>query len=103
MPESFELCTALVRPGGHVANIGVHGRPATLHLESLWIRDVTVRTGLVGTYSTPTLLRLVVSHQLDAGRFVTHHFGLDDFVEAYDIFQRANDTGALKVVLSRED
>lgn len=100
--ESFELCTALVRPGGHVANIGVHGRPATLHLESLWIRNVTVRTGLVDTYSTPTLLRLVASHQLDVARFVTHHFGLDGFLEANDIFQRANDTGALKVALSRE-
>ena len=56
VPQTFELCTELVRPGGHVANIGVHGEPATLHLESLWIRDVTVTTGLVDTYSTPTLL-----------------------------------------------
>ena len=56
VPETFELCAELVRPGGHVANIGVHGRAATLHLESLWIRDVTITTGLVDTYSTPTLL-----------------------------------------------
>lgn len=102
VPESFELCTGLVRPGGTVANIGVHGRPATLHLETLWTRDVTVRTGLVDTFSTPTLLRLVASHQLDAARFVTHHFALDDVALAYDVFQRANDTGALKVVLSRQ-
>ncbi len=66
VPESFELCTELVRPGGHVANIGVHGQPATLHLESLWIRDVTITTGLVDTYSTPTLLRLVTARQIDA-------------------------------------
>ena len=59
VPASFELCTELVRPGGHVANIGVHGQPATLHLETLWTRDVTITTGLVDTYSTPTLLRLV--------------------------------------------
>ena len=57
VPATFELCAALVRPGGHVANIGVHGKPATLHLEELWIRDVTITTGLVDTYSTPTLLR----------------------------------------------
>jgi Zinc-binding dehydrogenase len=57
VPASFELCTQLVRPGGHVANIGVHGKPATLHLESLWIRDITVTTGLVDAYSTPPLLR----------------------------------------------
>jgi alcohol dehydrogenase len=101
VPESFELCTELVRPGGHVANIGVHGKPATLHLESLWIRNVTVTTGLVDTYSTPTLLKLVATRQVDATPFVTHHFGLDQMVEAYDVFGRAGETGALKVVLTR--
>jgi alcohol dehydrogenase len=101
VPASFELCTALVRPGGHVANIGVHGKPATLHLESLWTRDVTITTGLVDTYATPTLLKLVASRQIDVSHFVTHHFGLDDVMSAYDVFARAADTGALKVVLSR--
>ena len=101
VPATFELCTELVRPGGHVANIGVHGKPATLHLESLWIRDVTITTGLVDTYSTPTLLRLVARRQIDAGRFVTHHFALGEMMEAYDVFQRASDTGAVKVVLTR--
>jgi alcohol dehydrogenase len=102
VPETFELCTRLIRPGGRVANIGVHGKPATLHLEDLWIRNVSITTGLVDTYSTPTLLRLVASQQLDAGRFVTHHFGLHDFMEAYDVFAGAAETGALKVVLHRE-
>jgi alcohol dehydrogenase len=101
VPATFELSAALVRPGGRVANIGVHGEPATLHLEELWIRDVTITTGLVDTYSTPTLLKLLTSHQVDAKRFVTHHFDLDDFIVAYDAFGRAADTGALKVVLSR--
>ena len=101
VPASFELCTELVRPGGHVANIGVHGKPATLHLETLWTRDVTITTGLVDTYSTPTLLRLVASHQIDASRFATHHFDLQDMVGAYDVYQRAAETGAVKVVLTR--
>jgi alcohol dehydrogenase len=101
VPESFELCTELVRPGGHVANIGVHGQPVTLHLESLWIRDVTITTGLVDTYSTPTLLRLVTSRQIEADKFVSHRFNLQQIDEAYDVFSRASDTGALKVVLSR--
>ena len=52
VPETFELCTTLVRPGGHVANIGVHGAPPTLHLEDLWIKDVTITTGLVDTRTT---------------------------------------------------
>lgn len=101
VPESFELCTELVRPGGHVANIGVHGHPATLHLESLWTRDVTMTTGLVDTSSTPTLLRLVRSHQVDAGQFISHRFSMDQMLEAYDTFGRASETGALKVVISR--
>jgi alcohol dehydrogenase len=90
-----------VRAGGRVANVGVHGKPATLHLEDLWIKDVTITTGLVDGYSTPTLLNLIRTGQLDVGRFVTHRFALDDFEEAYDTFARANDTGALKVVVSR--
>ena len=73
-----------------------------LHLEDLWIRNVTITTGLVDTYSTPTLLKLTTSHQLDAVRFVTHHFAMDDFMEAYDVFARAGETGALKIVLTWE-
>ena len=100
-PATFEQAVKLTRPGGHIANIGVHGGPATLHLEELWSRDVTITTGLVDTVTIPTLLRLVTSQQLDAARFVTHHFTLDRFEEAYDVFSRAGDTGALKVVLTR--
>ena len=100
VPETFELCARLVRPGGHVANVGVHGKPATLHLEDLWINGVTITTGLVDAYSTPTLLSLIRSGQLDVGRFVTHRFALDDFLNAYDTFSRSGETGALKVVLS---
>jgi alcohol dehydrogenase len=101
VPAAFELAVSLARPGGRIANIGVHGEPATLHLEEQWIRDITITTGLVDTFSTPTLLRLVRSHQLDSTKFVTHHFGLDEFEHAYDVFGRAADTGALKVVLTR--
>jgi len=101
MPATFEQAVQLARPGGHIANIGVHGEPVTLHLEDLWIRDVTITTGLVDTSTIPTLLRLLMSHQLDAARFVTHHFALDHFETAYDVFGRAADTGALKVVLTR--
>jgi alcohol dehydrogenase len=101
VPETFELCTELVRPGGHVANIGVHGKPATLHLESLWIKNVTITTGLVDTYSTPTLLKMVAAGQIDATQFVTHRFGIGEMLEAYDVFAQAADSGALKVALFR--
>jgi alcohol dehydrogenase len=100
VPATFELAVDLVRPVGRVANIGVHGKPAMLHLERIWDRDVTITTGLVDAGSTATLLRLLTSGQLDAGRFITHRFGFDEFIEAYDVFARAGETGALKVVLS---
>jgi alcohol dehydrogenase len=101
VPATFELAADLVRPVGRIANIGVHGHPVTLHLERLWTRDVTITTGLVDTYSTPTLLKLLTSKHLDAKRFVTHRFGLDQIMHAYDVFANAGETGALKVVLSR--
>ncbi|MGV4981056.1 zinc-dependent alcohol dehydrogenase family protein [Streptomyces sp. NRAIS4] len=102
VPESFELCTRMVRPGGHVANIGVHGEPVTLHLEDLWIKNVTITTGLVDTYSTPTLLRMAAAGRLPTGQLVTHTFPLDHMEEAYDVFSRAAETGALKIVLGGE-
>lgn len=100
-PQTFELCTQLVRPGGHVANVGVHGAPATLHLETLWIKNVTITTGLVDTYSTPTLLTMLAAGDLKTTDFVTHRFGLGEMLEAFDVFADAADTGALKVALFR--
>jgi alcohol dehydrogenase len=100
IPATFELAADLVRPGGRVANIGVHGKPATLHLEKLWTRDVTITTGLVDTFSTPTLIRLLAGGQLKTSTFITQRFALDDMVAAYDTFGRAAETGALKVVLA---
>jgi alcohol dehydrogenase len=102
VPETFELCTELIRPGGRVANVGVHGHPATLHLETLWIRDVTITTGLVDTFSTPQLLRLIEGGRLDPTVFATHRFPLEETMDAYDVFANAAETNALKVVLEGE-
>ncbi|MYW93796.1 alcohol dehydrogenase catalytic domain-containing protein [Amycolatopsis rubida] len=100
-PETFELCTRLVRPGGRVANIGVHGESAALHLQQLWARNITITTGLVDTSTTPALLAMSVAGRLDPSQFVTHRFALPEMEAAYDLFERAAETGALKVVLSR--
>ncbi len=102
VPATFELCTELIRPGGRVANVGVHGKEVALHLERLWIHDVTITTGLVDTYSTPTLLKLIQQGRLDPLPLATHHFGLDQIEEAYDVFADAANSQALKVVLSAE-
>jgi alcohol dehydrogenase len=99
VPQTFELAADLIRPCGRVANIGVHGRPVTLHLEKLWIRDVTVTTGLVDTYTIPRLMKLVSSGRLDPTIFATHHFALGETMSAYDTFADAASTNALKVVL----
>jgi alcohol dehydrogenase len=100
VPATFELCADVIRPGGRVANAGVHGCPATLHLERLWIRDVTITTGLVDTVTTPKLLKLIAEGRLDPTPFATHRFALDETEEAYDTFADAAATNALKVVLS---
>ncbi|HEX4778335.1 MAG TPA: zinc-binding dehydrogenase, partial [Acidimicrobiia bacterium] len=100
VPETFELCTQLVRPGGHVANVGVHGRPASLHLETLWIKNVTITTGLVDTYSIPTLLSLIEVGRIEPVRFTTHRFEMHDVMRAYDTFGRAAETDAIKVTLT---
>jgi alcohol dehydrogenase len=99
VPATFELAAELIRPGGRVANIGVHGQSATLHLEKLWTRDVTITTGLVDTFSIPQLLRLIISGRLDPSLFATHHYALADTMGAYDTFADAANTGALKIVL----
>ena len=102
VPETFELCAELIRPGGRLANVGVHGCAATLHLERLWIRDVLITTGLVDTFSTPKLLKLISDGRLDPTPFATHRFTLAETEEAYDVFADAAETNALKVVLTAD-
>jgi alcohol dehydrogenase len=100
IPQTFELAAELIRPGGHVANIGVHGTSACLHLESLWSRNVTITTGLVDTSTIPQLMKLIAQGRLDPSAMATHHFALDDTMAAYDVFGDAAASGALKVVLN---
>jgi alcohol dehydrogenase len=101
IPATFEACTKIVRPGGTVANVGVHGAPVELALQDLWIMDVAITMGLVSTNTTPMLLKLVSQHKLEAEKFGTHHFALDAMMDAYDTFGRAAETKALKVVIKR--
>jgi alcohol dehydrogenase len=89
-----------VRPGGNVANVGVHGKAVELHVEDLWIRNINISMGLVNTNTTPMLLKLVAQLKIPADSFATHHFTFDEFMEAYDTFARAAETKALKVVIT---
>ena len=101
IPQTFTMATGIVRPGGRVANVGVHGKPVELHLEELWIKNINISMGLVNTNTTPMLLKFVAQGKLPAEKFVTHHFSFDQMLEAYDTFGRAAETKALKVVISR--
>jgi alcohol dehydrogenase len=100
IPATFELAAELIRPGGKLANVGVHGKPVTLHLEKLWIKDVTITTGLVDTRTIPQLLSLIGGGRLDPTVLATHRFPLDAAMKAYDVFSDAAKTHALKVVLT---
>jgi alcohol dehydrogenase len=101
VPATFDLCTRLVRPGGTIANIGVHGAPTTLHLEDLWIKNVTITTGLVDGTTVPMLMHLVRSGKIAGELFGTHEFALSDVLSAYDTFADAAKNDALKVVIKR--
>ena len=99
IPATFELCEKIITPGGVIANIGVHGKPVSLHLETLWDRNISITTRLVDTSSTPMLLKILKAGKIDAKTLITHHFKLADILSAYDTFGRAADTGALKVII----
>jgi alcohol dehydrogenase len=100
VPATFELCEDLVAPGGVIANIGVHGKAVDLHLETLWSRNIAITTRLVDTATTPMLLKTVRSGRIDPTRLITHHFTLDQILDAYDTFSRAAETKALKVIIT---
>ncbi len=101
LPATFEMATQIVRPGGHVANVGVHGKPVELRLQDLWIRNINISMGLVNANTTPMLLKLVAEDKLQVDKFASHHFKLDEMLAAYDTFGRASETKALKVIIDR--
>jgi alcohol dehydrogenase len=98
-PATFDICQSILAPGGHLANVGVHGKPVELHVEKLWDRNITLTTRLVDTVSTPMLLKVVRSGKLQPSKLVTHRFALDEVIKAYDTFGNAAKEGALKVIL----
>ena len=99
---TFAICQEIVGVGGHIANIGVHGKSVTLHLEKLWSQNVTITTRLVDAVTTPLLLDAVLAGRLDTKPLVTHHFALDAIMDAYDTFEDAAKDNALKVILVNE-
>jgi alcohol dehydrogenase len=102
IPASFDLCQAIVTAGGHIANIGVHGKPVQLNLDKLWSHNITLTTGLVDTVTTPMLLKTVISGKVHPEQLVTHHFALQDVIQAYETFGNAMQEQALKVIITNK-
>lgn len=98
-PEAFDTCQAIIAPGGRIANIGVHGKSVNLHLEKLWNRNITLTTALVDTFSIPTLLKTLTNGKLNPSELITHHFGLDEILHAYEIFKNSSKENSLKIIL----
>jgi alcohol dehydrogenase len=99
LPATFDICQQIVRPGGHIANVGVHGKSVDLQLQNLWIQNITLTTGLVSTFSTPMLLKTVISGKIDPNKLITHHFKLNDILHAYEVFGNASKEKAMKVII----
>jgi alcohol dehydrogenase len=99
IPATFEVCQSILAPGARLANVGVHGKCVDLHLEELWIRNITITTGLVNTNTTPMLLKTVQAGKIDPTQLITHRFPLNEVEEAYKVFANAAQEKALKVVL----
>jgi len=99
---TFEICSDIITPGGHIANIGVHGKSVALHMETLWSKNITITTRLVDTVTTPMLFKTVQSNKIQPKQLITHHFKLDQIMEAYDTFGHAAKEKALKVILTNE-
>ncbi len=98
-PETFDICQAIIAPGGRIANVGVHAKSVELHLEKLWASNITLTTRLVDAGTTAMLLKTVQSGRLDAKKLVSHRFELSEIITAYDTFANASKHNALKVVL----
>jgi alcohol dehydrogenase len=102
-PSTCALAQAVIGSGGRIANVGVHSRSVELHNELLWTRNITIRMGVVNTNTIPVLLKMIKAGKLDPAVLVTHRLPLSQSLAAYDIFKRAAEERAIKIVLSNED
>lgn len=102
IPATFSLCQQIITAGGHIANVGVHGKVVDLHLETLWCHNITITTRLVDTVTTPMLLKVVQSGKIQPEKLITHHFKIDQLLQAYEVFSNAARENALKVIISNE-
>ena len=102
IPQTFDVCQLIVAAGGHIANIGVHGKPVQLNIDKLWSHNITLTTRLVDTVTTPMLFKTVMTGKLLPKKLITHHFTLNNIMKAYDTFANAMKERTLKVIITNE-
>ncbi len=102
IPQTFTTALDSIRPGGRVANVGVHGAPVEFPIQRDWINNITITTGLVNATTAPELLDRIAAGEIAPEKFVTHRFGFEEILRAYDTFANAADEHALKVVISAD-
>jgi alcohol dehydrogenase len=100
VPQSFAIAEGVIAAGGTLAVLGVHGAKVDLHLEKLWCHNITLRTRLVDTVTTPMLLKTVAASKIEPGRLITHHFEFENILDAYETFGNAAQNQALKVIIN---
>ncbi len=100
IPQTWDLCQRIVKPGGHIANVGVHGQKVDFDIQDLWIKNLTITTGLVNTNTTPMLIKAVATNKLPLNKMVTHHFKLSEIEHAYEVFLNASKENAMKVIIT---
>lgn len=100
IPPTWDICQKIVKPGAHIANVGVHGVKVDFEIEKLWIKNLTITTGLVNTNTTPMLLKAASTNKLPLQKLITHRFNLDEIEHAYQIFLNGAKEKALKIIIS---
>ena len=102
-PLTCKVAQEIIGVGGTIANIGVYSQSAELHKETLWVKNITIRMGVVNTTTIPLLLKTIQSGKLDPSPLITHRFPFANVLLAYEIFANAGKEQAVKIILNMND
>lgn len=102
IPQTWDICQKIVKAGAHISNVGVHGKKVDFEIQNLWIKNLTIRTGLVNGNTTPMLIKAASTNKFDLGKLITHRFKLSEIEKAYDVFLNAEREKAIKIIISNE-
>lgn len=100
---TFENCLRVLKPGGTLSSLGVYSQDLKIPLDAFCagLGDHRIVTALCpgGKERMRRLMNVIEGGRVDLEPLVTHRYGLDDIVEAYDLFSNQRD-GVLKVAIT---